>query len=93
MLLNPAGVLQGGVAALIAEVAAERVVERTVDRPLVVAGFDVRYVNMGRVGPIRAVVDPIGSVGEGRVLVRLLDAGAGDKVVTHNLIDFADPQG
>ena len=59
-LLNPAGVLQGGVAALIAEIAAQRVVERELGGPHVVAGIDVRYVNMGRVGPIRAVVRPIG---------------------------------
>jgi acyl-coenzyme A thioesterase PaaI-like protein len=87
-LLNPAGVLQGGVAALIAEIAAQRVVERELGGPHVVAGIDVRYVNMGRVGPIRAVVRSIGRPDDASVVVKLLDTGANDRVVTHNLIDF-----
>ena len=87
-LLNPAGVLQGGVASLIAEIAAQQVVERERGTPHVVAGIDVRYVNMGRVGPIRAVVRPIGAPGGASMVVKLLDTGADDRVVTHNLIDF-----
>jgi acyl-coenzyme A thioesterase PaaI-like protein len=88
-LLNPAGVLQGGVAALIAELAAQRVVEDRLARPMVATSIDVRYVNMGRVGPIRAVVEPVGRDEDATVVVRLLDAGADEKVVTHNLIGFA----
>ncbi len=53
-----------------------------------VAGIDVRYVNMGRAGPIRAVVRPIGRPDDASVVVKLLDTGADDRVVTHNLIDF-----
>jgi len=89
-LLNPAGVLQGGVAALIAEVAAERVLEAAAGTALVATAIDTRYVGMGRVGPIRARVAPLAGPGHSAV-VRLLDTGADDRVVTHTLIDFADP--
>lgn len=82
-LLNPAGILQGGVASLLAELAAERVLAG--GRRIVVSSFDVRYVTMGRVGPIEAVVEPIGAR---MAAVRLLDRGADDAVVTHNLIGF-----
>lgn len=84
-LLNPAGILQGGVAALLGELAALRVLEGTGSR-LVSTSFDVRYVTMGRVGPFEAVVDPIGPTA---AAVRVLDRGADDAVVTHNLIGFA----
>ena len=40
---------------------------------------------MGRVGPFEAVVDPIGP---NAAAVRILDRGADDAVVTHNLIGF-----
>ena len=48
--------------------------------------FDVRYVTMGRVGPFEAVVEPIGS---DMAVVKVVDRGAGDAVVTHNLVGFA----
>ena len=83
-LLNPAGILQGGVAALLAELAALRMLEAD-GRALVSTSFDVRYVTMGRVGPFEAVVDPIGP---DAAVVRVLDRGADDAVVTHNLLGF-----
>ena len=76
-LLNPAGILQGGVAALLAELAALDRLD-TADERLVVTSFDVRYVTMGRVGPVEAVVDP---VGPHAAVVRLLDRGADDACV------------
>jgi acyl-coenzyme A thioesterase PaaI-like protein len=84
-LLNPAGILQGGVAALLAELAAQRFLEAAGGRRLVISGFDVRYVTMGRVGPFEAVVTPIGA---DNAVVHLLDRGADDAIVTHNLISF-----
>ena len=84
-LLNPAGILQGGVAALLAELAAQARLESMTGRDLAVTSFDVRYVTMGRVGPFEAVVDPIGSE---MAVVKVLDRGADDAVVTHNLIGF-----
>lgn len=84
-LLNPAGILQGGVAALLAELAAQRTLEERSGRDLVVTAFDVRYVTMGRVGPFEAVVEPIGP---DNAVVKLLDRGADDAIVTHNLIGF-----
>lgn len=86
-LLNPAGILQGGVAALLAELAAQRTLEAATGVHLVVTSFDVRYVTMGRVGPIEAVAEPVGAHA---AIVRLFDRGAGDALVTHNLIGFAE---
>jgi acyl-coenzyme A thioesterase PaaI-like protein len=85
-LLNPAGILQGGVAALLAELAAQRRLESTSGQDLVVTSFDVRYVTMGRIGPFEAEVEPIGPE---MAVVKLRDRGADDAVVTHNLIGFA----
>lgn len=83
-LLNPAGILQGGVSALLAELAAVDRLE-TDGRRLVSTSFDVRYVTMGRVGPFEAVVEPVGELA---AAVRILDRGADDAVVTHNLLGF-----
>ncbi|MEM7140698.1 MAG: hypothetical protein AAF548_06650 [Actinomycetota bacterium] len=83
-LLNPAGILQGGVSALLAELAALRMLETDGVR-LASTSFDVRYVTMGRVGPFEAIVEP---VGPSAAAVRVLDRGADDAVVTHNLIGF-----
>ncbi|GJM37341.1 MAG: hypothetical protein DHS20C19_07080 [Acidimicrobiales bacterium] len=88
-LLNPAGILQGGVSALLAELAALRVLEAT-SGPLVTTSFDVRYVTMGRVGPFEAVVDPIGPHA---AAVKVLDRGADAAVVTHNLLSFTATSG
>jgi acyl-coenzyme A thioesterase PaaI-like protein len=84
-LLNPAKILQGGVAALLAELAAQRVLEAASGQRLVSTSFDVRYVTMGRVGPFEAVVEPIGPE---IAVVKVIDRGADDAVVTHNLIGF-----
>jgi acyl-coenzyme A thioesterase PaaI-like protein len=84
-LLNPAGILQGGVASLLAELAAQRMLEAATGENLVVTSFDVRYITMGRVGPFEAVVEPIGPR---MAVVKLLDRGADNAVVTHNLIGF-----
>ncbi len=85
-LLNPAGILQGGVAALLAELAAQRHLEAATGNALVSTSFDVRYVTMGRVGPFEAVVEPIGN---DMAVVKVRDRGADDAVVTHNLIGFS----
>lgn len=85
-LLNPAGILQGGVAALLAELAAQRRLEEASGRDLVSTSFDVRYVTMGRVGPFEALVEPVGPE---MAVVKIVDRGADDAVVTHNLIGFS----
>jgi len=85
-LLNPAGILQGGVAALLAELAAQQRLEAATGRRLVSTSFDVRYVTMGRVGPFDAVVEPIGAE---MAVVKVVDRGSDDAVVTHNLIGFS----
>ncbi|MDH3707155.1 MAG: hypothetical protein OES57_13885 [Acidimicrobiia bacterium] len=88
-VLNPALVLQGGVAALLAELAAQHTLEAATGLRLVGTGMDIRYVSMGRVGPIRTVVDVIGVPGDLKAQVQLRDVGQDDRVVTHNLIGFA----
>ena len=88
-LLNPAGVLQGGVAALLAELAAQQRLEAASGHCLVGTDLDIRYVSMGRVGPVRAEVEILGEPGDHMAQVILRDGGADDRVVTHNLIGFA----
>lgn len=75
-LLNPADTLQGGVVALLAEVAALSVAPGGAVRDL-----DVRYLRATRVGPARATAEVVGSEGPFRtVRVEVRDAGDGDRL-------------
>jgi uncharacterized protein (TIGR00369 family) len=71
-LLNPWGILHGGVTATLADVAAEATAGSRV------AGLLVRYLAPGRVGPVRATPRVVARDG-GRALVevRVEDVGAG----------------
>jgi acyl-coenzyme A thioesterase PaaI-like protein len=52
-LRNPAGTLQGALVALVAEAAAEDLVQARFDRPMVVTDLDLRYLAKAQVGPVR----------------------------------------
>jgi acyl-coenzyme A thioesterase PaaI-like protein len=89
-LRNHAGALQGALAAFVAEVAAETLSDSAFGEPRVVTDMDVRYLAMGRVGPIwtRAVW-----VGGSRdtIRVELRDRGSSDRLVTAVLAKVAEP--
>lgn len=81
-LLNPARVLQGAIVSLVAEVAAESLAEHTTGRPQLVTELDIRYLAMGRVGPICSRAWWIGEPGSGALRVELRDRGNGDRLTT-----------
>jgi acyl-coenzyme A thioesterase PaaI-like protein len=81
-LLNPARVLQGAIVSLIAEVAAESLAEHTQRRPQLVTEIDIRYLAMGRVGPIASHAWWIGEPGSGAIRVELRDRGNDDRLTT-----------
>jgi acyl-coenzyme A thioesterase PaaI-like protein len=89
-LRNPAGVLQGAVVALLAEVAAEALADHHLGIPQIVTDLDVRYLAMGRIGPIEAQASWIGPP-EGRtVCVTLRDRGNEGRITTAVLARTTD---
>lgn len=81
-LRNPAGAMQGAMVALTGELAAEVLAEHHLGGPHVVTDIDVRYLAMGRVGPIHARAAFVGPPSHGTVRVEVRDAGAGDRVTS-----------
>lgn len=72
--------VQGGVQALFAEIAADRLLRRNV--PLAATDLDIRFLSRLRVGPLVAIVDELPSRdGTVRARVTLADGGADDKVI------------
>ncbi len=85
---GPAGTLHGGVQALAAELAAERVVGGR-DRGLAVTDLDIRYLDRLRVGPLTASARQVPSqTGAPVAVVRLGDAGSGDRLIGHATVSF-----
>ncbi len=82
-LSNPHhGTVQGGVMALLAELAAESLLRRA--GPVVATDLDIRFLNRVKVGPARAtartlITDPGGWV----LAVALRDAGDSDRLAAH----------
>ena len=81
-LRNPAGVMQGAIVALLAEVAAEALADFHLGAPQIVTDLDIRYLAMGRVGPMTAEATWIGEPAGGSIQVMLRDRGNEDRVTT-----------
>lgn len=81
-LLNPAATVQGAVVALIAESAAEELVEARFDVAAVVSELDIRYLDKTGAGPIRTSSRQVGDRPDSPVEVLLTDVSSG-KVTTH----------
>jgi uncharacterized protein (TIGR00369 family) len=76
------GTVQGGVLATLAELAAESLLAE--QGPCVVTDLDIRFLSRVKVGPVRAVAEPVVDGRSGRVVdVTIADAGDGDRVVAH----------
>ncbi|HZM54716.1 MAG TPA: hotdog fold thioesterase [Acidimicrobiales bacterium] len=95
-LRNPWGILHGGAAAVLADVAACRAAQAGPSRPqptgLVAAADTVlHYLRPARVGPIEARCQVVGRR-SGRAVVRVAihDVGAGDRVVTLGSVAVLD---
>ena len=80
-VMNPAGTVQGGMIALLAELAVE-----SLEPGCAVTELDVRYLTATRVGPARATASP---VARGAYRVELRDPGNGDRVTAVVLVRTA----
>ncbi len=79
---NASNMLQGGVVAMLAEAAAERVTERRAGGPAVVTDLALRYLSPGRVGPVRTRAEVLRERGPARLVrIDVFDAGAEDRLV------------
>jgi acyl-coenzyme A thioesterase PaaI-like protein len=81
-LRNHAGALQGALAALLGEVAAEALADARAGPAHVVTDVDVRYLAMAREGPVWTRAAWIGGPESGAVRVELRDRGNGDRLTT-----------
>jgi acyl-coenzyme A thioesterase PaaI-like protein len=81
-LRNPAGAMQGAMVALVGEVAAETMASHHLGVPHVVTDLDVRYLAMGRIGPVYSRAWFIGEPDHATMHVELRDRGNGDRLMT-----------
>jgi acyl-coenzyme A thioesterase PaaI-like protein len=81
-LRNPAGAMQGAMVALVGEVAAEELASFHLGGPHVVTDLDVRYLAMGRVGPVRADAHFVGPPESGTIRIELRDLGNEGRLMT-----------
>lgn len=92
-LLNPEGVLQGALVALIVESAALTLAEASRTKPSVVVELDLRYLAAASVGPVEATSTWIGSSHSGMIRVELFDRGREDRLTTSALVRVDDAPG
>jgi acyl-coenzyme A thioesterase PaaI-like protein len=80
-LRNPAGTLQGAMVALLAEAAAEDLMEARFGSNFVVTDLDLRYLRKAEVGPVRTRSTLLGVGPEASVQVELIDTST-DEITT-----------
>ncbi len=80
-LRNPAGTLQGAMVALVAEAAAEDLMEARFRSPFVVTQLDLRYLRKAQVGPVRTRSRLLGTGPEAPIEVELIDTST-DQITT-----------
>jgi acyl-coenzyme A thioesterase PaaI-like protein len=85
-LRNPAGAMQGAMVGLTAQVAAEALAGDRLGVPHVVTDMDIRYLAMGKVGPIRTTASFVGPPDRGTMRVDLFDTGNADRLITAVLV-------
>lgn len=82
-LQNTLGALQGGVVAILAESAAERLAGSLLGGTVRVRGLELQYLKLGRKGPIRARAREFARIAGGLIArVELEDRGDGDQLLT-----------
>jgi acyl-coenzyme A thioesterase PaaI-like protein len=82
MLNNMAGVMQGAMVALVAEVAAEEAASVRLGAPAFVTELDIRYLQQVRSGRVRTECEWLGERPDSPIRVALLDADT-DRILTH----------
>jgi acyl-coenzyme A thioesterase PaaI-like protein len=88
-LRNPAGALQGAMVAVIGEAAAEAMLAHRGARRSVVTDIDIRYLAMGRVGPIHSHARLLGDTPTDAIAVELYDRGRDDRIISTMLLRAA----
>ena len=82
MLNNMAGVMQGAMVALVAEVAAEEAASVRLGAPALVTELDIRYLQQVRSGHVRTESEWLGDRPDSPIRVALLDADT-EQILTH----------
>ena len=82
MLNNTAGVMQGAMVALVAEVAAEEAASARLGAPAYVNELEIRYLQQVRSGPLRSSCEWLGDRPDSPIRIALIDVGT-DRLVTH----------
>jgi acyl-coenzyme A thioesterase PaaI-like protein len=82
MLNNMAGVMQGAMVALVAEVAAEEAASDRLGAPAFITELDIRYLQQVRSGPVRSSCEWLGDRPDSPIRVTLVDTST-DRLVTH----------
>ena len=87
--MNPLGVLQGGVFAILAEVAAESMVRCTIGENRHVRNLSIRYLAAGRNGPIRTTGRLLRDEHDSSLVhIELRDTGSDDLLVATSLLEL-----
>lgn len=82
------GTVQGGVQSFLAELAAEHALGN--GRRLVASDLEIRYLSRLTEGPLAATVETLPTTQATMARVRLTDAGAGDRLVSHVSLTLTD---
>ena len=90
-LRNPAGALQGAMVAVCGEAAAEALLAHHGARRSVVTDIDIRYLAMGRVGPIHSHARLLGAAPTDPIAVELYDRGNDDRIISTMLLRATSP--
>jgi acyl-coenzyme A thioesterase PaaI-like protein len=85
-LRNPAGALQGAMVAVIGEAATEAMLGHRGAHRSVVTDIDIRYLAMGRVGPIHSHARLLGDSPYDPIAVELYDRGREDRIISTMLL-------
>lgn len=85
-LRNPAGALQGAMVSIVGEVAAETLLAHHGAPRSVITDIDIRYLAMGRVGPIHSRARLLGDAPTDAIAVELFDRGNADRIISVQLL-------
>jgi acyl-coenzyme A thioesterase PaaI-like protein len=89
-LLNPEGVMQGALVALVVECAGLARANAALSRPQVVTELDLRYLAAASEGPLESRAQFIGSPSDRMLRIELRDTGRAGRLTTAALLRVAD---
>lgn len=89
-LLNPEGIMQGALVALVVECAALAIATASHAGPQVVTELDMRYLASASEGPVESEAKWVGTAATRILRIELRDAGKGHRLTTTALVRVAD---